>query len=335
MRAHELDQPAPLAENPLHWRTTEVPTPGHGQVVIEVAACGVCRSNLHMIEGDWVDGGVPGISPIIPGHEVTGTVSAIGPGVIDFDLGDRVGVMPLWWTCETCEYCTSGREQLCHQRRITGEHVNGGYADFMLANAAHTYHVPDGLDLVDIAPLFCPGITAYGAVDKLDVGPGDTVAIFGLGGVGHMAVQFAALTGARVVAVGRNREHLDVAAELGAAATVDTSDAVALAALADTADAVITCAPSNSVSEQAMRALKWGGTIVSVVPFSIDGLPFNKEQTVKASLLGTRAQMREVLRLAAAGSIRTVVDRFPLAEATRVLDLLQQGRLRSRAVLEP
>lgn len=333
MQAHELDRPGPLASRPLQWREVAAPTPGAGQLVIAVVGCGVCRSNLHMIEGDWVSGGVPGISPIIPGHEVTGIVSEIGPDVRDFVVGDRVGVMPLWWTCETCENCRAGREQLCRQRKITGEHVNGGYAEYMLSNAAHTYHVPDGLDLVDIAPLFCPGITAFGAVDKLDVGPGDTVAIFGLGGVGHMAVQFAALTGARVIAVGRNRSHLDVAAELGAADTVDFADDAALAALAETADAVITCAPSDWVNAQAIRTLKWGGTMVSVVPLTVESLPFNKEQTVKASLLGTRAQMREVLRLAAEGKVRTVIDRFPLAEATSVLELLADGRMRSRGVL--
>lgn len=335
MHAHQLDAPAPLADRPLHWREIAVPTPGPGQLVIAVAGCGVCRSNLHMIEGDWVSGGVPGISPIVPGHEVTGIVSEVGPDVTDFALGDRVGVMPLWWTCETCDFCTSGREQLCHQRKITGEHVDGGYADYMLANAAHTYHVPGGLDLVDIAPLFCPGITAYGAVAKLGVGPGDTVAIFGLGGVGHMAVQFAALTGARVLAVGRNRGHLDVATELGAAQTVDSTDPDALAGIAETADAVVTCAPADGVTELAMRTLRWGGTLVSVVPLTIDSLPFNKEQTVKASLLGTREEMREVLRLAADGKVRTVVDRFPLADASNVLELLESGALRSRAVLEP
>ncbi|MEV4263528.1 alcohol dehydrogenase catalytic domain-containing protein [Kribbella sp. NPDC049584] len=162
MYAITLETPAPLNEKPLRWHEVETPEPDTGQLQIKVAGCGVCRSNLHMVEGDWVDGGVPGISPIIPGHEVTGTVTAVGPGAAGFAVGDRVGVQPLWQTCEECEFCTSGREYLCHQRVITGEHVNGGYAEYMLTNAAHTYHVPDGLDLVEAAPLFCPGITARG-----------------------------------------------------------------------------------------------------------------------------------------------------------------------------
>ena len=226
------------------------------------------------------------------------------------------------------------RENLCHQRKITGEHVNGGYGEAMIATAAHTYHVPDGLDLVEAAPLFCPGITAFGAVDKLDVGPGDTVAIFGLGGVGHMAVQFAALTGAEVVAVGRSEDHLQVARELGATRTIDSSDPDALATADDSVDAAITFAPSDAVTAQALAMLKWGGTLVAGVPLSIEGLPFNKEQVIKSSLLGTRQQMRTVLDLAATGKIRTVVDRFPMPEANSVLGLLAGGKLRSRAVLE-
>ena len=128
MYAIELDAPAPLSEHPLNWREIATPEPGQGQLLIKVAACGVCRSNLHMIEGDWIDGGVPAISPIIPGHEATGTVAALGAGVTTFQIGDRVGVQPLWWTCEECEFCLSGREELCHERKITGEHVNGAYA---------------------------------------------------------------------------------------------------------------------------------------------------------------------------------------------------------------
>ena len=334
MYANQLDRPAPIAERPLHWRRTGVPEPAAGQILVKVAACGVCRSNLHMIEGDWVDGGVPAISPIIPGHEVTGVVAALGDAVDGFAEGDRVGVQPLWWTCEECEFCTSGREQLCHRRVITGEHVDGGYAEYMVANAAHAYVIPDALDLVEAAPLFCPGITAYGAVSHLDVGPGDTIAVFGLGGVGHMAVQFAVLTGAEVVAVGRSADHLRVAEELGASRTIDSSDPSALDALEDGVDAAVTFAPSDTVTAQALRSLKWGGTLVGGVPLAIPRLPFDRGQTVRGSLLGNRDQMREVLELAAAGRVRTVIDRFPMQEATDVLTLLAGGRLRSRAVLE-
>ncbi|QGF24078.1 alcohol dehydrogenase catalytic domain-containing protein [Raineyella fluvialis] len=325
--------PGPISAHPLHWRETSLLAPGPGQLLLEVVACGVCRSNLHMIEGDWAADGVPAINPIIPGHEVTGRVAALGEGVTGFALGDPVGVQPLWWTCEECEYCTSGREYLCHQRVITGEHVHGGYGQYMVATAAHTYPIPAGLDLIDAAPLFCPGITAFGVVDKLDVGPGDTVAVFGLGGVGHMAVQFALLTGADVVAVGRTKEHLVVARELGATRTVDSTDPAALEQIADSADAVLTFADSDAVTAQALRTLKWGGTLVTAVPLNLPSFPFNQGQVIKASILGNREQMRTVLQLAAEGKVRTVTERFAMSEAATALELLAQGKLRSRAVL--
>ncbi|MDO8108344.1 alcohol dehydrogenase catalytic domain-containing protein [Isoptericola sp. b441] len=333
MHANQLLTPAPISEHPLTWRETDRPEPGEGQLLIKVAGCGVCRSNLHMIEGDWVDGGVPAISPIVPGHEATGRVEAVGAGVEGFAVGDPVGVQPLWWTCGECEFCTSGREQLCHRRIITGEHVDGGYAEYLVSWADHTYHVPENLDLVEAAPLFCPGITAYGVVDKIDVGPGDVVAVFGLGGVGHMAVQMAALTGAEVVAVGRTPAHLEVARELGAARTVDSRDPAAMEAIADSADAVLTFAGSDAVTAQAMQTLKWGGTLVNAVPITVQDFHFNKGQTIKGSILGNREQMRAVLRLASEGKIRTVVERFPMADAAHALEELAAGRLRSRAVL--
>ncbi len=333
MRANLLDTPAPLAERPLEWRETDTPAPGPGQLLIAVAGCGVCRSNLHMIEGDWVDGGVPAQSPIVPGHEVTGRVAALGEGVTEFAVGDPVGVQPLWWTCEECEFCTSGREQLCHRRIITGEHVDGGFAEFMVSHAAHTYHVPASLDLVDAAPLFCPGITGYGAVSKLEVGPGQRVGVFGLGGVGHLALQFAVLTGADVVAVARSAEHRRVALELGAVEAIDASAVDAGEILEDSLDAALTFAPSDEVTAQALRALKWGGTLVTGVPLSVASFPFNKAQVIKASILGSRADMRDVLRMAAEGKIRTVVDRYPMRDAAEALDLLAAGRLASRAVL--
>ena len=334
MYAIELDAPAPLSEHPLNWREIATPEPGPGQLLIKVVACGVCRSNLHMIEGDWLDGGVPAISPIIPGHEATGMVAALGAGVMTFQIGDRVGVQPLWWTCEECEFCRSGREELCHERKITGEHVNGAYAEFMLSYAAHSYHVPESIDLVDAAPLFCPGITAFSAVSKLDLGPGKRVGVFGIGGVGHMALQFAVLTGADVIAVGRSAGHLEVATELGAAEVVDSTKVDPGEYLEDSLDAVLTFAPSDVVNAGALRALKWGGTLVAAVPLTFERFPFNKGQTVMGTILGNRAQMNEVLSLAADGKIRTVVDRFPMADAAEVLLKLTSGELRSRAVLE-
>jgi propanol-preferring alcohol dehydrogenase len=331
--AMQLDHTAPLADGPLAWREVETPAPGPGQLLIRVVACGVCRSNLHVIEGDWEAGGLPAISPIVPGHEVTGTVESIGDGVSGFAVGDHVGVQPLWWTCEECEFCLSGREQLCMQRRITGEMVDGGYAEFMLATAAHTYRVPAALDLVEAAPLFCPGITAYSAIARLNLAEGSRVAVFGLGGVGHMAVQFAKLAGAEVTAVARGSDHLKVARELGADHLIDASAVDPADVLEGTMDGAVIFAPSDAVAQQALASVKRGGTVVLGVIASFGTITFAEGKTIIESILGSRAQMDEVLALAAAGKVRSVVDVFPLVEAADVLGRLADRSLRSRAVL--
>jgi propanol-preferring alcohol dehydrogenase len=339
MKAMRLGAVGPLTTGRIVWSDIDAPEPGPGQVLIKVVACGVCRSNLHMIEGDWAENGVPGRVPITPGHEVTGHVVSLGPALDDaapvsLQIGDAVGVQPLWWTCERCEFCTSNREELCPERVITGEHVDGGYAEFVIATAAHTYRVPDGLALADAAPLFCPGITAFGAVSKLDLGPGKRVAVFGIGGVGHMAIQFAGLTGAEVIGVSRSAAHLDVADELGAE-VIDSSTVDPVAALSAGVglDAAIVFAPSKTAVAQAIAAVKPGGTVVIGVIADIDQFSFATGKTVIASILGNRAQMREVLRLAAEGKVRTVVESYPMSDAVAVLGKLAAGDIRARAVL--
>lgn len=333
MHAQQLDAPAPIQQNPLRWREVDRPDPGPAQLLIHVRACGVCRSNLHMIVGDWLDNGVPGKSPIIPGHEVTGIVEKVGRDVTGFKPGDRVGVQPMWQTCGHCEYCTSDREEVCPDFVATGEHVDGGYAEYMVSNEAHTYHVPDALDLAEAAPLFCPGITAYGAVEKLDLKGGEKVGIFGPGGVGHMAIQFAALKGAEVVAVGRTASHLDVALEVGATSTVDTTDPKAVEALAGTLDAALTFADSDIVTANALASLKPCAALINVVPISFDGFTFLNDQRIQASKLGSRKQMEEMLAIAAAGGVHTVNEQFDMSEANLALNRLAAGQLRSRAVL--
>jgi len=328
-----LDEPAPLADVSLSWREVETPDPGPGQLRIRVAGCGVCRSNLHMIEGDWAGAGLPAFTPIVPGHEVTGFVDAIGPGVERFQVGDRVGTQPLWWTCEECEYCVSGQEQYCADRITAGERVDGGYAEYMISTAAHTYRVPPELDLIEAAPLFCPGITAYSAVSSLGLSEDDRVAVFGMGGVGHMAVQFAALTGAEVTAVARSRHHLETARELGASHLVDATDEGALAALRGRMDAAVLFAPSDAVARTARAAVKRGGRLVSGVNADFGPIAFSEGKTFRGTLLGSRAAMREVLALAATGQIRTVVEEFPAQAAHEALGRLARGEVRSRAVL--
>lgn len=301
---------------------------------MRVTACGVCRSNLHMVEGDWLENGVPSKFPIVPGHEVVGRVESVGPDVTAFKVGDRVGVQPLWSTCLRCEYCLTAREMLCQSKKITGEDVDGGYAELMLAKEAHTYAVPDELTDAEAAPLFCPGITAYGAVGNARLAPGKTVALFGVGGVGHMVLQFARLTGAETIAVARGKNHLELAAELGAT-PLDASreDPVAVLKARGGVDAAIVFAPSSAVVEQAIAATKPGGIIAIGVHSSVGRFLFYEGKTIVGSLLGSRQQMREVLQLAAAGKVRAQVATYPLKEAEKALSDLKAGEVRARAVL--
>ncbi len=334
MKALVLNTPAPIETGPLELVERERPRPGRGQVLMRVAACGVCHSNLHMIEGDWLPGN-PSMLPIIPGHEVVGTVEEVGEGVTKLAPGDRIGVQPVWTTCGRCEFCLGGRENLCQLKEIAGETVDGGYAEFMLADPEHAYLLPDELGFAEAAPLFCPGITGLGSVLKAGAMPGKSVAVFGIGGVGHMVIQFARLFGADVVAVSRNPEHLALAEQVGASRTVLATDGDAGEALARTGgvDASIVFAPSNASVEQAIRGTKPGGTIVTGVNCEVGAFPFAGEKALVGSILGSREQMRTVLRLAAAGKVRAVAETYPLEEAEKVLTRLKSGEIRGRAVL--
>jgi alcohol dehydrogenase, propanol-preferring len=336
MKAVQLVATRPLEREPLALVDVPVPEPGPGQLLMKVTACGVCRSNLHMIEGEWQPA-CPTFMPIIPGHEVLGRVVATGEGANAFIEGDLVGVMPVWSTCGVCDFCLEGADQLCQAKEITGESVDGGYAEYMLATEPHTYAIPDGLDEVTAAPLLCPGITGYGAVAKAALGPGKSVGVFGVGGVGHLALQFAALTGAECVAISRGSARLDLAADLGAHRIVDSSKEDAGKRLRDEGglDAALVFAPSDSVVMQALQSLRPGGILVLGVNAKIGAFPFALEQRIVGSLLGDRQMVREVLALAAAGRIRVTAEERPLVDAARALADLKAGKITGRVVLRP
>ena len=281
--------------------------------------------------------GVPAKLPIIPGHEIVGRVAALGDGVEGFAIGDRVGVQPLWSTCERCEYCLTGREQLCPYKEITGETVDGGYAEYLVAKERHLYRVPDSVSDAEAAPLFCPGITAFGAVSKARLAPGKTLALFGFGGVGHMVQQLAQLAGAEVTVVARSPLHLALARKLGAVRTIDVSSTGADDVLrkGGGVDAAILFAPSTALLKQAIQSTKPGGIIVLGAFAEVGELPFGEEKTVVGSLLGTRQQMRDLLRLAGAGKVRAVVESFPLERAGEALRRLKRGEFEARAVVVP
>ncbi|HZS38259.1 MAG TPA: alcohol dehydrogenase catalytic domain-containing protein [Polyangia bacterium] len=334
MKAVILEKPAPLESHPLRVIDAPMPRPGRGELLVRVTACGVCRSNLHMIEGDWVTAGVPAKLPIIPGHEIVGQVADVGEGVTAFAVGARVGLQPLWSSCGRCRYCLTGREPLCRDKQITGETRDGGYAEYVLANEAHTYAVPGALDDVEAAPLFCPGVTAWSAVQKARLQPGQRVAVFGIGGVGHLALELARLTGAETIAVSRGRRHLAVAERLGAR-PLDASkgDPAGVLAREGGVDASIVFAPSSAVARQAIAATRPGGIIVIGVNADLGAVPFVDEKEIVGSLIGSRQQMREVLALAAAGKVKAVCEPFPLTQAEAALGALARGDLEARAVL--
>ncbi|MGY1590898.1 alcohol dehydrogenase catalytic domain-containing protein [Geodermatophilus sp. SYSU D00708] len=334
MKAMVLRAAGPVEQSPLEWRDVDDPQPGPGEVLLEVAACGVCRSNLHMVEGDWLPA-TPASFPIVPGHEVVGRVAALGPGVTHLAVGDRVGVQPIWSTCGRCRYCLTGSEQLCRKRQITGETRDGGYAQLMLADAAYATPIPAGLSDAEAAPLLCPGITAYGAVEKAALSPGQQVAVIGVGGVGHMVVQMARLTGADVSAVTRSRLHQEVAEEVGAVASYSPQGAGGDSLADASMDATIVFAPSPSAVDEAMRITRPGGRIVLGVAQPVGLLDIGDEKTVVGSVLGNRWQLREVLALAAAGKLRSVHEAFPLEDANLALTRLKAGEIRARAVLVP
>jgi propanol-preferring alcohol dehydrogenase len=337
VKAVLLHRPKPIEQDPLSIEEVPIPTIGRRQVLVKVAACGVCRSNLHMIEGDWVEKGVPAKSPIIPGHEITGRIAKRGEDVDAFKEGDRVGIQPLWSTCGRCEFCLTGRENICLSKQITGETVDGGFAEYMVADANHLYRLPDNLKDAEAAPLFCPGITAYGAVKKAELRAGKRVAVFGVGGVGHMVIEFARLNGADVIAVSRSSRGLELAKELGSSKAVDISkgDQEDWLKKIGPVDSSIVFAPSTELAQLAVRATKPGGITVVGVFVELGTLPFVEEKRVLGSVVGPRQDMMEVLRLASDRKIRPVYEEFKLEMANEVLKMLKTGRIRARAVLAP
>jgi alcohol dehydrogenase, propanol-preferring len=330
-----LARPAPIEQHPLSLQELPVPRPQAGELLVKVAACGVCRSNLHMIEGDWVANGVPAKSPIVPGHEICGRVADVGERVEGFAVGDRVGLQPLWTSCLRCEYCLTAREQLCPFKEITGETVDGGYAEYVLARSQHVYRVPDAISDAQAAPLFCPGITAYHAVQKAQLVPGKRAALFGMGGVGHMIIQFATLAGADVITVARGKRHRELAEKLGSVRTVDasTSDPGEVLRRDGGVDAAFVFAPSDAVFRQALAAVKPGGIVVNGAAHEPGALAFAEEKEITGSAIGNRQQMREVLELAAAGKVKVVAETFGLEQAEDALRRLKDGDIEARAVL--
>jgi propanol-preferring alcohol dehydrogenase len=324
---------------PLTIEERPVPTPGPGEVLVQVVASGVCHTDLHAANGDWP---VKPTLPFVPGHEGAGIVAAVGAGVTNVKEGDPVGVAWLHDACGACEHCTAGWETLCEAQHNSGYGVDGAFAEYVLGAAAYVGRLPDRPDFAAMAPILCAGVTTYKGIKETEARPGQWLAIAGLGGLGHLAVQYAKAMGLHVAALDVTEEKLALARALGADVTVNaTAPDAAQRIVRQTgggAHGVLVTAVSPAAFTQALRMVRRKGTV------SLVGLPpgdfatpiFDvvlKRITVRGSIVGTRADLAEAIAFAAEGKVRAHFSQAPLAEINRVLSDLDAGRVDGRIVL--
>lgn len=334
MKAQVCTKIDKIENHPLVYSTVDDPKPATDQLLIKVKACGVCYSNLHMIEGEMKQFGIPTHLPIIPGHEVTGVVEKTGEDVAGFQKGEHVGAQVLWWTDGICEFCQTGKEHLCLNKQTTGETVDGGYAEYMTIPASFAYHLPDSLGFEESAALFCPGVTGYHAVQRAGLRLGQKAAVIGVGGVGHMTLQFSKLAGAQTVAVDTSVDKLKLAEKVGADVVLDAGKVDDYVLKTGKFDVVFVHAPSQKAVDQALRMIKRGGTIIMCV-FGCTPISFPDEYSVVGSVIGTRHDMNQTLKLASEGKVKVDWTAYPLSEAEEVLIKLKQGKIVGRAILVP
>jgi propanol-preferring alcohol dehydrogenase len=310
-----------------------------GQVLVKVEASGLCHTDIHAARGDWP---VKPSPPFIPGHEGVGIVDELGPGVTEVELGDRVAMPWLGYACGTCDHCVSGWETLCLEQKNMGYSIDGGFGEYAVAYARYVVKVPDGIDPFDAAPLTCAGVTTYKAVKVAGTRSSDLVAVFGVGGLGHMAIQYAAIAGGRVIAVDLIDEKLELARELGAEFTINAAkeDPVEAIQALGGADQAIALAVSPRAFEQAYGSLRRGGKLVFVA------LPADNEVklpifetvlngiTIVGSIVGTRADLREVFELHAAGKTHVTREVRPLEQVNESIADVEAGRVAARVVFE-
>jgi propanol-preferring alcohol dehydrogenase len=328
-------------KEPLVVEETANPVPADDEVLIKVEACGVCHSDLHLAEGDWSQMNKIVKKPLILGHEVVGTVIEKGAAVEHLNVGDRVGCAWIHWACGECEICREGKENMCPKQQISGATVDGGYAEMMKAKASHALRVPETISPEEAAPLFCAGVTVYRALKQAEIKPGQRVAIFGIGGLGHLAVQIAVSFGAEVIAVDVAEEKLEFARELGARHTLNAATQkvpAEIQKLGGAHVAVVTSA-AKPAYDSAFYSLRAGGTIV-VVGLPAEPLTFPaiamvaREARVIASAVGTRQDIREILDLAAAGKVRCKIETRPVDEINQIFDEMRTGKISGRIVLK-
>lgn len=323
---------------PLSLEEMPIPEVPAGQVLVKVAACGVCHTDLHAADGDWP---VKPPLPFIPGHEGVGHVAAVGAGVRGIREGDRVGVPWLHTACGCCEHCLTGWETLCDHQQMTGYTVNGGFAEYVLADPTYVGHLPSGLSFESLAPILCAGVTVYKGLKVLDARPGQWVAIVGVGGLGHLAVQYAKAMGLHVAAVDVDTAKLQMAKRLGAELCVNSAEEDPVAALQRElrgAHGVLVTAVSRESFGQGLGMLHKRGTMSMVgLPPGDFALPIFdvvlNAKTVRGSIVGTRQDLNEALQFAAEGRVHAATTSRRLEDINRILDELRTGRIEGRAVL--
>jgi propanol-preferring alcohol dehydrogenase len=327
-------------ESPLTVEQVPMPELGPDQVRVKVEACGLCHTDIHAASGDWPIKPSP---PFIPGHEGVGLVTQTGPGVSEVAVGDRVAMPWLGYACGHCDYCVSGRETLCLTQKMMGYTIDGGFGEYATAYGRYVVKVPEGVDSFDAAPLTCAGVTTYKAVKVAGTRSSDFVAVFGVGGLGHLAIQYAAIAGGRVVAVDVIDEKLELARELGAEFTINAKkeDPVEAIQRLGGVDQAIALAVSPRAFEQAYASLRRGGKLVFVA------LPADNEITLPifetvlngitiiGSIVGTRMDLREVFELHAAGKTRVIRETRPLDQVNEAIADVEAGRVAARIVLQP
>jgi propanol-preferring alcohol dehydrogenase len=333
MTAWQVRRPGPMATGPLERTRVLVSEPGPGELLVRVTACGVCRTDLHVAEGD-----LPVHKPgVIPGHEVIGTVAAIGPDTDGFALGERVGIAWLRHTCGECAYCGRGAENLCPHSTYTGWDADGGYAEYALAPADFVYRLPhEPYADVELAPLLCAGIIGYRALRRADLPPGGRLGIYGFGASAHLAAQVALAEGARVHVLTRAESARQLALELGA-----TSAGDAYAAPPEPLDAAILFAPVGDLVPVALRALDRGGTlaVAGIHLTDIPALTYERdlfyERTLRSVTANTRTDGQEFLDLAARHHLTVTTTPYPLDSADQALNDLAADKVHGAAVLVP
>lgn len=324
---------------PLEVSDLKLPEPGYGEALVKLETSGVCHTDLHAAHGDWPVKPQP---PFVPGHEGYGTVVAIGEGVVDMKVGDKVGNAWFWSGCGRCEYCRTGWETLCESQKNGGYTVNGSFGTYMLVNADYAARIPEGADPLEVAPILCAGVTVYKGLKVTDTRPGQWVAISGIGGLGHIAVQYARAMGLRVVAIDIDDAKLKLAERLGAELTVNarTSDAIAtvLSATGGMHGVLVTAVHPQAFG-QAIGLARRGGTIVFIglPPGDFPAPIFDivlKGLTIRGSIVGTRQDLSEALDFYARGLIKPTVSTARLEDINDVFDRMERGQIDGRIVID-